>query len=222
MLARSDVLTLLVVPALLSTACAREAEPETPSTYAQVPYAARAIGYRLPVEGEWKVHRTHYGAKGDQAFALDLVVVDEKRVRSGGGKVNSDFFAYGKPIVADAEGVVIVAVDGVPDNVPGRLNRYDQHGNYVVIDHRNGEYSLFAHLMPGSIKVRVGQFVAAGTELGRCGNSGHSSMPHLHWQVMSGPDASSAEGLPPRYVPYRRNGQLTVTLPDKGDTISNN
>jgi murein DD-endopeptidase MepM/ murein hydrolase activator NlpD len=93
------------------------------------------------------------------------------------------------------------------------------HGNYVVIDHQNGEFSLFAHLIPGSLKVRQGMTVAAGAELGRCGNSGHSTMPHLHWQVMSNANATGAIGIPPRYAPYERNGVMTTELPQKGDRL---
>ena len=133
-------------------------------------------GYRLPVHGKWKVHRTHYRNKRDQSSGVDLVklgrVTDKKR--------NEGFPSYGQPIVADAPGIVAIAVDGIPDNTPGVVNKYDQHGNYVVLDHRNGEFSLFAHFIPGSVRVRAGQAVAMGEELGKCGNSGASTMPHLH------------------------------------------
>ena len=112
-----------------------------------------------------------------------------------------------------------IAVDGVPDNEPGTANKYDMHGNFVVIDHENGEYSLMAHFIPGSVKVRVGDRVAAGAELGLCGNSGHSTLPHLHWQVMDSVNASIARGIAPKLLPYERNEETSTELPQKGDTL---
>jgi murein DD-endopeptidase MepM/ murein hydrolase activator NlpD len=177
--------------------------------------AAGTVLYRLPVVGKWKVQRTHYGSKNDQAYALDLII-DAPFPRSLN---NADYPSYNQPIVADAPGVVVIAADGIPDNVPGVVNRYDVHGNFIVIDHQNGEFSLFAHFIPGSLKVRPGVFVAAGTELGRCGNSGQSTMPHLHWQVMSSMHATGATALVPRYSVYERNGTDTTEMPQNGDRI---
>jgi len=165
--------------------------------------------------GNWRVHRTHYDANNDQAFALDLIL-DAPVPRS---PRNADFPSYNQPIVADAQGVVVIAVDGVPDNTPGHGNKYDMHGNFVVIDHQNGEFSLFAHLVPGSLRVKPGMFVAAGAEIGRCGNTGQSTMAHLHWQVMTDANASAARGIPPRYAPYTRNGAPSTDLPQKGDRL---
>ena len=61
-------------------------------------------------------------------------------------------------------------------------------GNYVVIDHGNGEYSLYAHLKPGSIRVQSGHRVTAGTPLGQA--KAHRAIPrnqHLHFQVCDAP-----------------------------------
>jgi hypothetical protein len=90
---------------------------------------------RLPVVGRWRVYRTHYGAKNDQAWAVDLVI-DGGSPR-GRTKRNEDFGSYNQPIVAAAPGVVVIAADGIPDNEPPRVNPYDMQGNYVVLDHRN-------------------------------------------------------------------------------------
>ena len=76
-------------------------------------------------------------------------------------------------------------------------------GNHVVIDHGNGERALYAHLVPGSIPVRVGTTVKRGQALGKCGNSGHSSEPHLHWHLQT----AEGEGLPPRFVDYVADGK---------------
>jgi hypothetical protein len=213
MLARLPLFALAATSLFLVACGGGSSQP--PTTPLPFQTAAGSVFYRLPVVGNWRVHRTHYDARNDQAYALDLVI-DAPMPRS---TRNTDHPSYNQPIVADAPGIVVTAVDGVPDNVPGSVNRYDMHGNYVVIDHQNGEYSLFAHLIPGSLRVRPGMFVAAGTEVGRCGNTGHSTAPHLHWQVMSHPDANQARGIAPRYAPYERNGNLSSELPQKGDRL---
>lgn len=192
--------------------------PKVPPPPPPVP-GAPAVYYRFPFLGKWRVQRTHYGAKQpDQTFALDLVPAEA----AGDKQTNAGYPCYGQPVVADAPGIVAIAVDGVPDNIPGgRKNVYDAHGNYVVIDHRNGEFSLMAHLIPGSLKVRVGTPVQAGMELGRCGNTGMSDFPHIHWQVMDNVNAADARGIPPRFAPYRRNDKPSVDPPDRKDTLEN-
>lgn len=218
--------SLFLAPAVLLTslfflACGGEKAPQKPKYPVNTPANAvptGAVQYRLPLVGNWRVYRTHYGSANDQAYALDLIL-DAPYGFAGGLRRNQDFPSYNQPIVADAPGVVVIAVDGIPDNTPGAVNVYDMHGNYVVIDHQNGEFSLFAHLIPGTLKVRPGMTVTTGTELGRCGNSGHSTMPHLHWQVMSSANASGATGIPPRFVPYERNGAMSAELPQKNDRL---
>ena len=69
-------------------------------------------------------------------------------------------------------------------------------GNYVLIDHGNREYSLYAHMQPGSVHVRPGDSVAAGTLLGRLGSSGNSTEPHLHFHVCRGSSALQCSGVP--------------------------
>ncbi len=218
--------SLPVVASLFLAACgSTQAEPQVPDTSwpAPLPAAAASGGvlyYRLPVVGMWRVQRTHIGHPHDQAYAFDMYMpTPEGRAYTGNGKRNADWPAYNQPVVADAPGVVVIAVDGIPDNMPGVVNSYDQHGNYVVIDHQNGEFSLMAHLIPGSLRVRAGQYVKAGVELGRCGNSGQSTNPHLHWQVMDNANATIARAVLPRYLPYARNGQPYNGMPDRGDTI---
>ncbi|MCK6588517.1 MAG: M23 family metallopeptidase [Polyangiaceae bacterium] len=211
--------------ALGTSGCGRDAaaRPALPPSGVALAQGARlhrdAIRYRMPVVGLWRVHRTHYGSRNDQAYALDLVAYTNESFARKTKRTNADYSSYGQPIVADAPGVIVIAVDGVPDNEPGVVNKYDLHGNYVVIDHENGEYSLMAHFIPGSLTVRKGQRVEAGAQLGLCGNSGQSTMPHLHWQVMDNPLAHLARGVAPRYLPYERNGDTTQALPDRGDTV---
>jgi len=173
-------------------------------------------GMRLPVVGRWRVHRTHYGSDNDQATAVDLVL-DE--TVDGDGRDNAEHPSYGEPIVAAAPGTVVIAVDGVPDNEPPMVNVYDMHGNYVVLDHGRRVFSLYAHFVPGSLEVRPGDVVGAGQVLGRCGNSGRSTRPHLHFQVMNHRLAHRAQALPVRLVPYLRNGEGSTHRLEKGDLI---
>jgi murein DD-endopeptidase MepM/ murein hydrolase activator NlpD len=81
----------------------------------------------------------------------------------------------GKPVVAAAAGTVVTAVLG--PNKPS-------YGQYVVIDHGNGESSLYGHL--DSVLVTVGQVVTAGTQLGTVGETGNASGPHLHFEERLG------------------------------------
>jgi murein DD-endopeptidase MepM/ murein hydrolase activator NlpD len=219
-------LLIAAVASILLLACggAAQSPPAAPVGYypASIPPAAgTALLYRLPVVGTWRVQRTHVGNTRDQAYAFDMYMPNSSgKAYSGDGKRNTDWPAYGQPIVADAPGVIAIAADGIPDNEPGIVNTYDQHGNYVVIDHRNGEFSLMAHLIPGSLRVRLGQSVNTGEELGRCGNSGRTTNPHLHWQVMDNANASIANAILQRYLPYDRNGQMYNGMPDRHDLIT--
>mgnify|MGYP002150430230 CR=1 FL=1 len=110
-----------------------------------------------------------------------------KRSYKGAGRVNSDFFAFGQPILAPADGKVVQVVDGVPDNTPGAVDVYFRLGNMVVLDLGRGEYAYLCHLQQGSPSVRVGERVRRGQVVARCGNSGNSTEPHLHFQLADGP-----------------------------------
>jgi murein DD-endopeptidase MepM/ murein hydrolase activator NlpD len=119
-----------------------------------------------------------------------------------------------------AEGRVVTVVDGIPDNVPGRMNSEQVAGNHVIIDHGAGEHSVLAHLRNGSVRVRPGDRVAAGRQLGKCGNSGNPSEPHLHYQLQNGPEFGVAAGLPARFTSYLADGQPVARgEPVRGQTI---
>ena len=179
-------------------------------------YQQRAA-LRLPVAGRWWVlagHRfdeTHGQAFVlSQGFAYDLGRLGPDLSTYHGDadpRLPTSYLAHGQPILAAADGVVAMINDGVPDNQPvgqrptwrALLARpHDLAGNFVVIDHGQGEYSAYMHLQSG-LQVKVGQRVAAGQQLGLCGNSGNSSEPHLHFQLQDGPDPLRARGLPVRF-----------------------
>jgi murein DD-endopeptidase MepM/ murein hydrolase activator NlpD len=149
---------------------------------------------------------THVGITGNfMRYAHDFVATDAQgRLFRGDGARPEDWFGYGMPVFATGDGIVVEASDGMRDNVKDGPPPFTQEqimanlklflGNHVVIDHGNGEYSLFAHMQQGSVRVKPGQRVAAGTQLGGMGMSGDAFLVHLHYQLQSGP--AFEEGLP--------------------------
>jgi murein DD-endopeptidase MepM/ murein hydrolase activator NlpD len=69
-------------------------------------------------------------------------------------------------------------------------------GNHVVLDLGDGVYAMYAHVRRGSLKIKPGDRVRAGQQIARCGNSGNSTEPHVHFQLMDGPDLDAARGIP--------------------------
>ena len=108
---------------------------------------------------------------------------------------------------APAAGTAVEVVDGVADNPPGRMDPQQATGNRVVIDHGNSEYSMLVHLRAGSLRIGKGARVRAGDRIGGCGDSGHSSEPHLHYQLQDGPASGVSAGLPAQLSNYLADGQ---------------
>ncbi|HEU4704605.1 MAG TPA: M23 family metallopeptidase, partial [Sphingomicrobium sp.] len=125
------------------------------------------------------------------------------------------------PILAAAPGTVAIARDGMADEPKLGINGNPAGGpgNHVIIDHGNGEFTLYAHLRQGSVIGKPGDRVARGQQVGRCGNSA-SPGPHLHFQLMDGSDLDTARGLPlvfhDYYAPLRYVEQGTIV---RGDVV---
>ena len=145
----------------------------------------------LPFFGTWYVSQGVDGGethKDRLAHAWDFMVRDERgRSFVTPGYRLGDYHAFGLLVCAPAAGKVAAIENGVADNAPGKLNRGQNWGNYVIIEHSFLEYSILAHLQQGSVGVRVGEAVNQGTVIGRCGNSGYSGQPHLHYQLQAAP-----------------------------------
>jgi hypothetical protein len=145
------------------------------------------LPFRLPFRGEWFVSQGHDGGHTHQGLwrhGLDFEGrTPEGKAHTGEGKELRDYVCYGLPVVAAGTGTVALVEDGIADNRPGELNTRDNWGNAVVIAHGSSLYSVCAHLQPKSLRVKVGDVVTPGMEIGRCGNSGRSAVPHLHFQV---------------------------------------
>jgi len=76
--------------------------------------------------------------------------------------------------------------------------------NFVLLDHQNGEYSLFVHMKPGSVIVKPGDRVPQGQLVGRIGFAGDSIFPHLHYSLMDGLEVFKAWGLPAYFSQFHR------------------
>lgn len=185
-----------------------------------------ASQYRAPLDGRWVVVASadaghHHRWVVSSEYALDLIRVGaDMRTYDGDGTRLENYATFGQPILAAADGVVVAARGDREDNQamlrrPGeafdaymaRVQEMQQAilmadgfegaaGNYVLIRHEGGEHSLYAHMRQGSIAVAPGDVVRAGQRIGEAGSSGNSTEPHLHFQLIDGPDLNSARGLP--------------------------
>jgi murein DD-endopeptidase MepM/ murein hydrolase activator NlpD len=187
---------------------------------------------QLPFREEWTVlwggtteKQNQHVTFRNQRRALDLVIQDEQgRSHRGDGTRNADYFCYGKEILSPGTGMVVTVIDGVPDNLPGSMNSYAAVGNCVIIEHTPREFSVLAHLQPQSIRVKAGDRLQPGQLLGRCGNSGNSSEPHLHFHLQHTAVLQDGIGIEPFFpnVHLTRNGKKTVekeTTPIQGDKV---
>ena len=186
-----------------------------------------------------------------QRYAFDFVRVDERdgwHIHPAGGLRTTligvpthECYAWGQPVHAVHDGEVVAAVDGIDERgwlhpvreLAGVLRRGISYspgngyaslaGNHVLI--RSGTtFSVYAHLVPGSVGVARGDTVRAGDLIGRVGHTGNSTAPHLHFQLMDGPDPTTAAGVPAAFRAYevrRDEGweRVTDAIPAQADRI---
>ena len=156
----------------------------------------------LPFNDEWTVFwggdtkELNYHIESEaQKNAFDIVITDKNgKTFETDGKTNEDYYAFGKELIAPCDAEVVLAVDGVKDNIPGELNPIYVPGNTVILKTANNEYLFFAHFKQNSIVVKQGQKVKQGELLGLCGNSGNSSEAHLHFHIQNVEDMNKATG----------------------------
>ncbi len=172
-----------------------------------------------------------------QTFAIDLVAEPEPGARPGFrllwplARRARAFPAFDAPLLAVADGTVVRAADGRRDHlsrtslpallylmvVEGSVREMAgvRHlvGNHLVLELDDGTHALYAHVQRGSFTVREGERVRAGQVVARCGNSGNSTEPHVHFQLMDGPDPDTARGVPFtwRGIGVPRNGEIVET-----------
>jgi hypothetical protein len=154
-------------------------------------------------------------------FAIDWVLVDSQhRAWIGDPTRLSSYLSYRQPLIAAASGTVVSAHDGVPNNPPqgvltGSPPIQDFAGNYVSIRIAPRRYLLYAHMVPGSVRLRKGQEVRRGQVIGLLGNSGNTSTPHLHFQVSDRPGFAPVDSLPYVFSRFTFLGQITDEFSDE-------
>jgi hypothetical protein len=151
-----------------------------------------------------------------QRYAIDWVRIDaaDKKTVSGDPAKPESNKAYDQPIYAVADGTVIAAVDKFDNQVPYHNSGTDRQswpaGNCIVQDLGHGCFGLYAHMKPGSVKVKAGDHVKRGDIIGYLGNSGNSTGPHLHFHVVDGPDVLASNGVPYVFDRFTTVGEIQL------------
>jgi hypothetical protein len=185
---------------------------------------------RLPFQGEWlvfwggetKSENHHYGV-APQNLAMDILktVANTGVTFEGDRKKNESYACWAQPIYAPVDGIVAVAVDGIPDNTPGEMNPHMVSGNCLMIQSKTGVVVL-CHFKNGSVAKKQGDTVKVGELLGLCGNSGNSSEPHLHFHIQSDVGFVRGEAMRPVFAEIAVAGvNRRDYSPRKGDRVSN-
>ncbi|HOK06554.1 MAG TPA: M23 family metallopeptidase [Syntrophales bacterium] len=188
----------------------------------------------------------HHRGSAPQEFAMDVVGANQKDAASFTDisrpkpKTLSDYSIWGREILAIGDGVVAEIGDRFPEERMSDPAQFGKPGyaiglikelipkigwtnavagNYVVIDHENGEFSVYCHLQEGSIRVKPGERVKKAMVIAKVGNTGNSGAPHLHFQLTDAKDFFVANGLPVMFenVPAQ---VMVVEYPVRGNTLS--
>jgi murein DD-endopeptidase len=168
---------------------------------------------------------------GPERFAVDWVRLGtDGRAYQGEGLTPAEWVCHGADVVAVADGTILDARDGLPDNSPVGsyllpMTMQNVQGNYVVLDIRgeHTHFALYAHFAPGSLQVRAGDRVTAGQVIGKLGSSGNSGAPHLHFHVCDGRgpfadrgDVVLCNGLPYVLSSFTLLGSTSFEAVDQG------
>jgi hypothetical protein len=203
----------------------REPAPASEAIIVSLPFTGRWVVQNSPARRVPSHGTDLLGGR----YAIDFVGVDELHRTAGrrdwrtllATEPVERFSAFGRPILAPTDGTVAAVHDGEPDHVarrsqltllayalgqPARLRQGAAAvaGNHVILAiGGGGAFVALVHLRAGSVRVTVGDEVTAGQPLGECGNSGNSTQPHVHVQIMDGPDPARARGLPVAFRSFR-------------------
>jgi len=178
----------------------------------------------LPFEDDWYIVaggkslelNHHFMPNRHQRYALDIVHIINRRGNTGDGTKNEDYYCFGKRLNAPGDGKIIAMENAIEDNVPGIKNSKQSLGNYIIIDHLNGEFSFMLHLKKNSIIVAVGDTVERGQQVGLAGNSGYSTGPHLHYHLQTTSSLTTGVGLPMQFQNYYADDVFT----ERGEPIT--
>ena len=151
-----------------------------------------------------------------EEFAVDWVQLRDGRLFDGDGSRNEQWYGFGADVVAVADGSVAAVFDKMPEQTPdatatGLRGPRDYAGNHVSLQISPGIWAVYAHLQPGSITVKTGDEVKKGQVIGKLGNSGNSTGPHLHFQLSAGPEITPSNSLPFALDSYGLAGAVDPT-----------
>lgn len=160
----------------------------------------------VPVSGAWRwdngpaegTYHTH-DRYPEQRYAYDLLVEEAGATYAGDPGDNASYHCFGKPISAAHDGVVVFVDDTVLDNLgnaPNPMNDPPTKNGQVIVKHDDGRYSLYVHVKQGSAIVKVGDAVKAGAALAQVGNSGFTTEPHLHFEIIEIDASGRAHAVP--------------------------
>jgi len=160
--------------------------------------------------------------QSDTAENVSATKVKSNRFYTGLRRENSSHYCFGRLVVAPGDGLIYEVKDRFDDNTEvGARNHRAPLGNYIVINHKNGEFSFIAHFKKGTIRVKPQQRVKQGDPLGECGNSGRSLRPHVHYHLQTSPLPFHGAGLPIQFRNYYSDGQLVDRgEPIRGETVA--
>jgi hypothetical protein len=145
-------------------------------------------------------------------YAIDWKQTRDGASFSGDARDVRSYYSYGKAVLAVADGRVVTARDGLPDNVPGHGDAFHPAvpitlktvaGNTITLDLGGGQFAYYMHLQPGSLRVKAGDRVRRGEVLARVGGSGDAREPHLHFEVTTSSKLLAGEGVPYLIDRYR-------------------
>lgn len=182
------------------------------------------VEYRLPFDGEWTVvngglekEYSHSWGVPTQRYAYDFLIMDDAGISFNGGnpEIVSAYRCYGKEVYAPADGMVV------------EIGTDCEDGKIMLPE----EYGFIGHLQPQSICVKPGEKVQAGQVIAKCGNTGNSSEPHIHFHVQDGKSFFTSAGIPivfrdisvslqKRYREYDNRKIPAIPLPEKRMQIS--
>jgi murein DD-endopeptidase MepM/ murein hydrolase activator NlpD len=204
-------------------------QPSPPATGNRFSDYKDTTKLRLPFNDEWFVYqggRLIYqnsdAYRAVERYSMVFTVLKDGRPFSGDGTKNEQFYCYGKPVLAPADGTVVLINDSYADNEPGRPEEVLPGGNRVLIAHGNQEYSLLMHLKQNSIKVKQGVKVKQGDPVGECGNSGNSPEPHLEYRLQNSRGRPLPQTLPAQFVDFVADGgAVPMGEPVRGQFVHN-
>ena len=183
--------------------------------------------YKSPLQGAWYMQSipnvtSHHRWMSQTEFGIDFLKVDSSgKLYRNDGKKPEDYFAFGEPVFAAADGTVVTVINDATQNWDAWIKREGETdeqfekrsnqthleamnrdlyravtGNLVVIEHASGEFSGYAHLKQGSVRVKVGDRLKQGDQIAQVGDTGDYYMAHLHFQISDRPDALHGRSLP--------------------------